>query len=76
MRIWGITPGYLNDKSLLDEHRELHGIASILVNNKKGYAKHPETMGRCGRIIQRLQPKHFSGDMLWKLANFCDKARS
>lgn len=44
MRIWDINPGYLNDKSLLGEHRELHGIVSILVNNKKGYAKHPETL--------------------------------
>jgi hypothetical protein len=54
MRIWDISPGYLNDKSLLGEHRELHGIVSILVNNKNGYAKHRETMGRCGRIIRRL----------------------
>ena len=44
MRIWDINPGYLNDKSLLGEHRELHGIVSILVNNKKGYARHPETL--------------------------------
>jgi len=38
MRIWDINPGQLNDKSLLGEHRELHGIVSILVNNKSGYA--------------------------------------
>ena len=44
MRIWDINPGYLNDQSLLGEHRELHGIVSILVNNKKGYARHPETL--------------------------------
>tara|TARA_Y100001960_G_C14714983_1_gene849139 strand:- start:110 stop:799 length:690 start_codon:yes stop_codon:yes gene_type:complete len=43
MRIWDINPGYLNDKSLLGEHVELHGLASIIVNNKKGYSKHPET---------------------------------
>jgi hypothetical protein len=44
MRIWDINPGYLNDKSLLGEHRELHGIVSILVNKKNGYARHPETL--------------------------------
>lgn len=44
MRIWDIDPGFLNDKSLLGEHRELHGIVSILINNKKGYSRHPETL--------------------------------
>lgn len=44
MRIWDIDPGYLNRQSLLGEHRELHGIVSILVNGKKGYSRHPETI--------------------------------
>jgi len=44
MRIWDIHPGYLNRQSLLGEHRELHGIVSIVVNEKKGYARHPETL--------------------------------
>ena len=44
MRIWDIDPGYLNRKSLLGEHFELHGIVSIIVNNKKGYSRHPETI--------------------------------
>ncbi len=44
MRIWDINPGYLNNLSLLGEHRELHGIVSIILNNKKGYSKHPETV--------------------------------
>jgi len=44
MRIWDINPGYLNRQSLLGEHRELHGIVSIIVNGKKGYSKHPETV--------------------------------
>jgi hypothetical protein len=44
MRVWDIDPGYLNRQSLLGEHRELHGIVSILVNNKKGYSQHPETL--------------------------------
>ena len=44
MRIWDLNPGYLNRQSLLGEHRELHGIVSIIKNNKKGYSKHPETL--------------------------------
>jgi len=44
MRIWDISPGYLNRQSLLGEHRELHGIVSIIRDNKKGYSKHPETL--------------------------------
>jgi uncharacterized protein YbgA (DUF1722 family) len=44
MRIWDISPGYLNRQSLLGEHQELHGIVSIIVNGKKGYSKHPETL--------------------------------
>lgn len=44
MRIWDIDPGFLNDQSLLGEHRELHGLVSIHVNQKKGYSRHPETL--------------------------------
>lgn len=48
MRIWDINPGYLNRQSLLGEHRELHGIVSILVHGKKGYSNHPETVRWAG----------------------------
>jgi len=44
MRIWYIDPGYLNRQGLLEEHRELHGIVSIIVNRKKGYSNNPETV--------------------------------
>ena len=44
MRIWDLNAGYLNRQSLLGEHRDLHGIVSIIKNNKKGYSKHPETL--------------------------------
>ncbi len=44
MRIWDIHPGYLNNQSLLGEHRELHGIVSIITDNKPGYSRHPETL--------------------------------
>ena len=48
MRIWDVSPAYLNRQSLLGEHRELHGLVSILVNKKKGYARHPETLRWAG----------------------------
>jgi hypothetical protein len=34
----------------LGEHRELHAIWSILINNKKGYSKHPETLRWKGKL--------------------------
>ena len=43
MRVWDIHPGYLNRQSLLGEHRELHGVVSILGHGKQGYSNHPET---------------------------------
>lgn len=56
MRIWDLSPGYLNRGSLLGEHRELHGPHSIIVNGKKGYANHPETLrwvGALGGLVGR-----------------------
>jgi hypothetical protein len=50
MRVWDVSPGYLNRQSLLGEHRELHGLHSILVNGKKGYSRHPETMRWAGAL--------------------------
>jgi hypothetical protein len=35
---------------LLGEHRELHAIWSVLVNGKKGYARHPETLRWRGKL--------------------------
>ena len=39
MRVWDLAAGYLNRQSLLGEHRELHGIYSIITENKAGYAR-------------------------------------
>ena len=44
MRIWDISPEQLCRNHLLGEHRELHAAWSIITGNKKGYARHPETM--------------------------------
>lgn len=57
MRIWDINPGYLNRQSLLGEHRELHGIVSIILYNKKGYSHHPETL-RWKDFGWALQQRH------------------
>lgn len=57
MRIWDIDAGFLNNQSLLGEHRELHGIVSIIQNNKKGYSRHPETL-RWQRCLQSLTVRH------------------
>jgi hypothetical protein len=57
MRLWDIHPGYLNRQSLLGEHRELHGVVSIIVNQKKGYARHPETRRWVG-FGWALQQRH------------------
>ena len=44
MRVWDIQPGYLNRQSLLGEHREIHALVSIVENDKRGFAHHPETL--------------------------------
>lgn len=73
MRIWDINPGYLNRQSLLGEHRELHGIVSIITKGKKGYAKHPETIRWMGHgWALRLRHKQLACEMA--LRGFTDKS--
>ena len=50
MRIWDISPDKLCRNHLLGEHSELHAIWSILTQNKKGFANHPETLRWRGRL--------------------------
>jgi len=50
VRIWDISPKKLCRNHLLGEHRELHAIWSVLVNGKKGYARHPETLRWRGKL--------------------------
>jgi hypothetical protein len=57
MRVWDVDPGYLNRQSLLGEHREIHAILSIITNNKKGYAHHPETLRWKDRLVA-LKHRH------------------
>jgi hypothetical protein len=57
MRVWDLPAGYLNRQSLLGEHRELHGIYSIITKSKAGYANHPETL-RWVRTLSGLAMRH------------------
>lgn len=57
MRIWDIPPKELCYKHLLGEHRELHAIWAILVDNKYGYSRHPETLRWKGKL-KALYNKH------------------
>jgi hypothetical protein len=57
MRVWDIDPGYLNRQSLLGEHREIHAIFSIVTHDKKGYARHPETLRWKDRLAA-LKKRH------------------
>jgi hypothetical protein len=50
MRIWDIPPNKLCNAHLLGEHRELHAIWSVIINNKKGYSSHPETLRWKGKL--------------------------
>ena len=50
MRIWDISPKRLCRNHLLGEHRESHAIWSVIVNGKKGYAHHPETLRWKGKL--------------------------
>ncbi|KAA3616240.1 MAG: DUF1722 domain-containing protein [Calditrichaeota bacterium] len=72
MRIWDINPGYLNRQSLLGEHRELHGIVSIIENNKKGYSRHPETVRWVG-FGWALKQRHKLLAAEMKLRGYNDK---
>jgi hypothetical protein len=56
MRIWDIEPRFLCRQHLLGEHRELHGLWNILVEGKRGYSMHPETLrwvGKLGALYDR-----------------------
>jgi hypothetical protein len=57
MRIWDIPPYKLCRNHLLGEHRELHAIWSILINDKKGYSHHPETL-RWKEKLKALYIRH------------------
>lgn len=51
MRIWDLPVECLCRNHLLAEHRELHAIWSIVVNDKRGYSRHPEVMRWRGCLV-------------------------
>lgn len=57
MRIWDVPPERLCRSHLLGEHSELHGIWSILTQDKKGFANHPEVLRWRGKL-NALYTKH------------------
>ena len=50
MRIWDVAPKRLCRQHLLGEHRELHALWTVLTQDKKGYACHPETLRWRGKL--------------------------
>jgi hypothetical protein len=50
MRIWDVAPQLLCRQHLLGEHRELHAIWTVLVDDRAGYRRHPETLRWEGRL--------------------------
>ncbi len=72
MRIWDLAAGYLNRGSLLGEHRELHGIHSILMNGKSGYARHPETL-RWATAVSGLAVRHRQLVVEMRLRGYTDR---
>jgi len=57
MRVWDISPGYLNRQSLLGEHNEIHVMLSVITNDLKGFSKHPETRRWIGHLAA-LRVRH------------------
>jgi hypothetical protein len=57
MRIWDIPPEKLCRRHLLGEHAELHGIWTIITEDRKGYANHPEVLRWRGKL-KALYNKH------------------
>src|SRR5262245_29057094 len=72
MRIWDLPAGYLNRQSLLGEHRELHGIHSILANGKSGYSQHPETL-RWTSALSGLALRHRQLAAEMRLRGYVDR---
>lgn len=57
MRIWDFPVNLLCNTHLKAEHSELHCIWSVIVNGKRGYANHPETL-RWKACLKALYVRH------------------
>jgi len=72
VRVWDVSPGYLNRQSLLGEHRELHGLHSIVEHQKTGYARHPETL-RWSAHLPALGRRHAQLAAEMQLRGYVDR---
>jgi hypothetical protein len=50
MRIWDVPVACLCRQHLLGEHRELHALWTVITEEKRGYARHPETERWRGKL--------------------------
>ena len=58
MRVWDVPVAVLTDKHLLGEHREVHGMWTVLARGcTGGYSKHPETLRWRGHM-RALHARH------------------
>lgn len=57
MRVWDVHPGYLDRQNLLGEHNEIHGLLTIILEGRRGYARHPETL-RWKEHVPALRCRH------------------
>jgi hypothetical protein len=57
MRVWDLSPGYLNRQSLLGEHAEIHALLAVIEKGKRGWARHPETL-RWQKHLGALKLRH------------------
>lgn len=51
MRVWDLPVSCLCRNHLLAEHRELHAIWNIILEDKRGYSAHPEVLRWRGRLV-------------------------
>lgn len=73
MRVWDVHPGYLSKRRLLGQHAEIHAVYSVIINNKKGYAKHPETI-RWNNNLDKLSNIHAITVLEMELRGFNHKS--
>lgn len=50
MRVWDLPPSSLCRKHLLAQHNEIHGLWTVITQDRSGYANHPETLRWRGRL--------------------------
>lgn len=43
MRVWDVEPSKLCNRHLLGQHNEIHGLWTVITQDRTGYRNHPET---------------------------------